>query len=223
MTWKGYSTLAAGVLLAAGFSSALVIAVWQQPDRGAAFIEVFKALISWPFVVGVLGFTFGVTFRREVATFIKNIGSIRFPGGEIRAQQPPTDEKGAKKLTLTPQQVETVENYIKTLQNEATGATQQQEEVLKTAAHWWCQYLSLFLVPTTKTILNWLAGQKVAPTPGSYHESWKSLIPDAAERKTILSVLLNYGLVEQETGVLRVTAPGLFFLKFLQGDRPATI
>jgi len=82
-----------------------------------------------------------------------------------------------------------------------------EEEQQKTI-FWWYQYLNLFLVLGTKFVLKWFAGLQMAPTKDLFHEYWKTYLPDAKERETILSVLLLHQLIEANGQQFWITEAG---------------
>lgn len=237
MTWKTALLFSAVVLLVGAIGAALVVAIWFDPQRGTMLLEVLKLVVSWPFVLGLLGFAFGITFRSELSAFIRNIGKIRLPGGtEITTQEPSDDqateqspEPGA--VTLTPQQVELVRQHLETLSQQATDANQQREDVINEAVeivtqkdrlilYWWCKYLDEFLVLKSKLVLAWFAAQEMAPTARAYHIAWTPAIAEEEQRETILTVLLNFGLISEQGGLLRITDYGNYFLRFWKRDPP---
>lgn len=128
------------VLLVGAVGAALVVAIWFDPQRGTMLLEVLKIMVSWPFVLGLVGFAFGLTFRTELSAFIKNIGKIRLPGGTQITAQEPSDERAAEQspepgaVTLTPQQVELVRQHLETLSQQATDPNQERENVINGAA-----------------------------------------------------------------------------------------
>jgi hypothetical protein len=56
------------------------------------WIELLKVFVSWPLVILILGLAFGFTFRAEIAQFLRNIGTIKLPGGAeiLTSQAPPS-------------------------------------------------------------------------------------------------------------------------------------
>lgn len=76
------------IIIALGISISLCYSIYISPNRGETFLEALKILISWPFAVLLLGFSFGFVFKKEISRFLNNIWSIRFPGGaEIQTAQ----------------------------------------------------------------------------------------------------------------------------------------
>lgn len=242
--WVPYVAL---LFISVGIASSLVIAALKSLEPRSGFFEILRVVISWPFVAGVLGFAFGVTFRSEISQFIQNIGLIRFPGGEIRATQPPEEkvttspvtEEGI--ITLSREDQARVAEVIGKLVDDMCQATaerektreekEQMEKVVdlvitkladkhREAVHWWFQYLSLFLVPITKTVLQWFASQTVAPTKEYYNEAWRAIIRDDNQREIIFMVLYHHRLIEPEGAVYKVSQAGHDFLAFLRGEGP---
>ena len=243
--WRGVISTVAGIL-AFGVAVALVLTIVQSPTRGATLIEVLRLFFAWPFMVTLLGFAFGIAFRREIGRFLENIGMIRFPGGtELHSRQAPAGTKKEEEalptedgvVTLRPEDQQVIRQHFENLQQDLAEASQRAElseqqtqeisQSLETAGQmleeeqqktifWWYQYLSLFLVLETKLVLQWFAGLQVPPTKGLFHEYWKTYISDAKERETILSVLLFHQLLQTNGQQLWVTEAGRNFLQFLE-------
>lgn len=237
MTWKSALLFSAVVLIVGAIGAALVVSIWFVPQRGAMLLEVLKIIVSWPFVVALLAFAFGMAYRTELGLFIKNIGKIRLPGGaEILTQDLP-DEQAAKKFPdpehppLTPELADALRQGFEELAQRAANADQQREAVIDEAVkvitqkdqaiyYWFFRYLNVFLVERTKLVLAWLEEQELHPTPRAYHLAWTPVIEDEEQRETILTVLLNFGLVAEEGGMLRLQPNGQQFLRFLRGQWP---
>jgi len=206
------------------------------------WIEVLKIFVSWPFVILLLCAAFGCVFRTEIAQFLRNIGSIKLPGGaEIRTSQLPapsseTPEKEAPPepdpgiITLDEEQQRLIREQFENLSKEAADAKQEKESLLDTASnlliekdkaikYWWFMHLSYFLVSTTKNVLRWFAAQTPLPTKEYYNEVWKTVVADPKQREIMLMVLLHHGLIETTGLVLQVTQNGRDFLTFIGEDR----
>jgi hypothetical protein len=242
MNWvRRWIASIAWLIVASGISITLIVVVIQSPTRGSMFFDVLKLIISWPFVAGALSLTFGIAFRYEISQFIQNIGLIRFPGGEIRTTQAstPKDELAAPPaITLTEDDQKIIREHIESLTKKAADAEQEKEQILnylidtltqknqeladkhKQVIYWWFQYLSLFLVPITQTVLQWFSSLQIAPTKEYYNEAWKAVVTDANQREIMLMVLLHHGLLEANGPVLQVSQAGKDFLAFLRGEGP---
>lgn len=202
------------------------------------WLELLKVFISWPFVILILALAFGFTFRYEIAQFLRNIGTIKLPGGTeiLTSQAPPSKSEMSDKeappepspevLTLNEEQQKIIRQHIKELAKEAADAKQEKEQILDTAVnmlvhkdreirYWWFMYLSFFLVPTTKNVLRWFAIQIPSPTKEYYNEVWKPLVVDSKQREIILMVLLHHGLIETKGHLLQITQNGHDFLTFI--------
>lgn len=201
-------------------------------------IELLKIFVSWPFVILILGLAFGITFRAELAQFIKAVGTIKLPGGaEILTNQtpPPKSETPEKKsppepdpkvLTLNEEQQQIIREHIKSLTKQATDAKQEKENILEVATtllaekerdarYWWFMYLSFFLVSTTQNVLRWFAAQALPPTKEYYNEVWKTVVQDSKQREIILMVLFHHGLLEIKGHLIQVTQNGRDFINFV--------
>ncbi|MEW6227480.1 MAG: hypothetical protein AB1700_05200 [Bacillota bacterium] len=228
--------LTAGVLIicmAIGVS--LVVVIWQHPSHGQTLVEVLRILVSWPMVVGLLGFSAGVAFRTELSGFLKRLGTIRLPGGtEISSaplQPEPENESPVQKdgntITLTRDQADAIRSVVQELYDKVQCSERELQAVRNAAfnllakkeleaTYWKFEFLSVFLVPATKRVLSWFAGPHGGPiTKEHYDGFWKTFITDRGQRETILSVLLFYGLLLQEDHRLRISDVGMQFLAFL--------
>jgi len=224
---------------------ALVLTVIQSPTWGATLIEVLKLFFAWPLMVALLGFAFGIGFRREIGRFLENVGMIRFPGGtELHSRQAPAGKKTEEEalptedgsVTLGPEDQRVIRQHFEKLQQDLADASQRAElsaqqtqeisqsleaagqmigEEQQKAIFWWYQYLNLFLVPFTKLVLRWFAERQIPPTRDLFHEHWKTYIPDKKERETILSVLLFHQLIQTDGQLFSITEAGRSFLQFL--------
>lgn len=242
--WRGVVATIAGIL-AVGVTVALVLTVVRSPSRGETLIEVLKLFFAWPFMVALLGFAFGIAFRREIARFLENVGIVRFPGGtELHARQAPAGMKIEEEavpaedgvLKLRPEDQQAIQQAFQRLQQDLSEASQRAElsqqqteeisqsleaagKLLEEEQHktifWWYQYLNLFLVLGTKLVLRWFSGLQIIPTKELFHEFWRASIPDTKERETILSVLLHYELIQTNGQQLWITEAGKSFLQFL--------
>ncbi len=202
------------------------------------WIELLKIFVSWPFIIFILGLGFGIGFRSEISQFLRNVATIRLPGGaEILTSQPPPPktekseepappESAPGVITLNEDQQQIIRQHIEGLTKEAANAKQEKENLLETASkllserevekkYWWFMYLTHFLVPTTQNVLRWFAAQAHLPTKEYYNEVWKPILADAKQREVVLMVLLHHGLLESKGHVLQVTQNGQDFLSFV--------
>jgi hypothetical protein len=231
LVWR-IAVITSSTLVAVGGSVALVAAVLSSPARGERFIDALRIVVSWPMTVGILGFLFGLVFRKELATFLSNIAFIKLPGGaELGARQAPPSVEEAKPLggvapepdaepqsqfraqleDLSGQLADTRQQRDQVLEGAVKLLTSKQEEV----TFWRFQYLSLFLVPITKTVLRWFANQRIPPTKTFYEENWKPVIVDPQQREMIFMVLHHHSLIEERGPSFAATAAGRAFLAFL--------
>ena len=159
------------IILPIGIAVTLPLIVWQNPSRGQTLIEITSIFLSWPAVIGALGLTFGITFRKELSDFINRLGTIRLPGGTEISSSPPqpapeTKSKYKKEegnITLSIEQQEPIRKHIEDLKEKIAGSECEKEELFKVATdlllekqgevvYWWFEYLSLFLVPHTQLV-----------------------------------------------------------------------
>jgi len=226
------------IIISVGLVASTVVVVWQSPTQGQTLIDVLRILLSWPVVVGVIAFAFGIVFCNELSDFLKRVGTIRLPGGteissspsQARTDTKDTEAKEEKAITLTTEQQEIINQHIKGLQEKIAGNELEREELFKTASNlleekqrevifWWFEFLSLFLVPTTQLVLKWFSTQATAPTKTFYDEFWKPIITDTKQREIILMVLLHHGLVTQDGVTLKISDAGRQFLVYVDAKR----
>ena len=153
---------------------------------------------------------------------------MRFPGGfEIQRQnQPPSvndrdDEiegPDVAGLQEPPEEVsealETIEQGQEVTEAEIRAIRNEYGQLVATASSWKFSYLSLYFVTQTKNVLNWFA-RSSPQTRETYESLWEPYIPDGSQRTAILGVLLQYGMLSESEGFIRITREGYSFLQFI--------
>ncbi len=87
---------------------------------------------------------------------------------------------------------------------------------VREAEGWKFQFLSQFLVYSSKNVLNWFAGLGAPATLVDYGQVWRYSIPDQNQRLTIVDVLRTYGLLDFEPLGLRITDEGRRALEYFR-------
>ena len=226
--------------LSIAVAAALVVVVWQSPSREHTFIEVLRILISWPVAILVIAFAAGAVFRSEISRLLERLGSLQFPGGKAEFQQQavgPEPTSGQQTKTepsanlITPEQKQDLDKRLEDVQRKAADEKKNLSvlylELLARkqaeANHWFFEHLSVFLVPSTQSVLRWFT-QPLLGIPlarQSYHQTWSRYISDSTQRETILSVLLQYRLLQEAPlGLLSITPLGQQFLAHMSAKLP---
>ncbi|MFH1771233.1 MAG: hypothetical protein ABH872_00250 [Candidatus Omnitrophota bacterium] len=189
-------------------------------------VEIIKA-VAWPVTVLTLFLIFFSKFRGAFDYFLRNIRTVRFPGGSVETQNTSTSSGEAPRedkqgdITLTEEQTEYLEGYIKNLQNEHSLAHKEKQDLQTQLANayvytyaWKFEYLKLFYVPNTKNVLFWFTNNS-PQTRESYHKFWQFSIPLINERNIILDVLVRYGMIESDGVNYKITEQGYSFLQYV--------
>jgi hypothetical protein len=170
----------------------------------AMLLEYLKVILAWPLLIAIVLLTFFRMFREQIRTFIKNISSVKFPGGEIQQQsfikdegplpqtpQPPNLNAGT---VLTPEQVKEIASVF---------------DAERAAARLWeYQYLNHFLAPVTQMTLNWFVSLDGPTTDNAFEAYMTSFVPDVQQRQAILQALASHHLIEFDGPAIRATVKG---------------
>lgn len=184
----------------------LIIVTSSTPDRTA--VEVIRILLNWPVVVLVLVLLFLLLFRSQISKFLDNMQMVRAGTVEIVASQPEPE------TTEEPPPVEADSEKHPTAEMDEE-LQQRILQVQRTSLFWYFRYLSIFLVPRTKSILKMIvdAGQLPRQTIDIV---LGPPIPKA-EKEAILDALTANGLVEEADGLLVASPYAVRFQAFLEG------
>jgi len=186
------------------------------------FLKFLQIILSWPVAVLVIFVLFFFKFKSAIETFLRNIKCIKTPwGAEIQSQSGSEETKTEGRL-VSPEEEQNLQTEIKKLLNESHLNLQQKEQlrtelkrVYDAAFAWKFSYLNLFYVYKTKQVLLSVAHLQTF-SKEFYHNGWKTLIQDEAERNTILDVLASNGMLSTIDGVhYKVTDQGYRFLEFI--------
>jgi hypothetical protein len=182
-------------------------------------IKLLEVILTWPVSVLIICLTFFVKFKDAISTFLKNIKSIRTPGGaEVQMQTTSTESKPQEGRYITPDEETVIRNLLAQGQLTQQQKQQLEQEVAKAynfAKHWKFTYLNAFFVPLTKQVLRWAADIKKFDKQ-FYHIIWALTIPDESQRNIILDVLSYNYMLETSDGInYEITPHGYDFLEFI--------
>ncbi len=172
------------------------------------FLELSSILFSWPVAIMIIFLIFISRFRTSIDTFLRNIRSVKYRGLEIQgsiAESESPDEGSANIKQL-------IKSH-KRANEEKRGLEQKIDKAYTEMYLWKFQYLNYFYVLNTKSVLQWFSSQ--SQTEHYFHILWYQIIPDVQQRKTILDVLLEHGMLEKVGEKIQITPEGKAFLQFI--------
>jgi hypothetical protein len=188
-------------------------------DASSVLLDYIKVVLSWPVAILILGLILFTRFHDAVDSLIRNVKSVKLPGGsKIQTWAAPAVGAG----TTPPREGRTITGSATAT---GRGTATAKAEVIKAGAssgaealsdelRWKFSYLANFFVPNTKRVLLWFH-EKGELDRVDYHAFWSSLIPGLDQATVILGVLLQYGMLKDERGTLRMTDEGSKFLHFI--------
>jgi len=173
-------------------------------------LEYLKVVLSTPVIAGAIVVLLLCQFRSDIKALIGRIGKITFPGGELSMSQaertakesggdtppppPPSEVALPQGLTLTPEQVTELQQFI---------AGERANAFL-----WEYRFLNYHLVLRTQQILDWLPSLTPPPTVALLDNLLQQFIPDAEERNAITGTLHSHHLIDWSSGLIVVTPKG---------------
>lgn len=163
-------------------------------------------IVTWPIVVVVCAFI----FRKPISGLIEKIRDLKAPGVGIS-----TCQEATQGLQKSPESL-IIETFVKR-EIEHLNTIQSKDDIIHQLwterVRWEFDYLNLFLVAKTKTVLRFLA-QRIPPiTREDYLKAWPQ--DQQEQRDIVLNVLLDNGLVVDSSGILLVTDKGIAFNQFV--------
>ncbi|MFC1621432.1 hypothetical protein ACFL2G_03910 [Candidatus Omnitrophota bacterium] len=202
------------------------VLIFNSPSIALEYLKVF---ISWPVVMIIFGFLLCTKFRKEMAEFLKEICSIKFPGGtEIKTKQSstPSKELETNKITLTKTEQGITEKYIKQLEQSIIKKDEETGDIISTvrgilieeqrkSLFWFFSYCNFFFAPMTKDVLKNFSISVFPIKKDTYHVIWNSMIKDENQREIILQVLLQNRMLVQKDGIISISDTGKAFLSFI--------
>lgn len=221
--WWGISS---GLIVFGIFCIVLPIEAWKGNLEAKLIFDFAIILISWPVSFLIIALLFIYKFQPSIDIYLRNISHMKLPGGvEINTQKSKPESKieteHSDHLVLTPEQQETINEIILDLEDQQQ-LTQEKKELLEkqldqmsyVAIEWKFSYLNEFFAVSTKRVLNWFSTAS-PQTRDYYYTFWQPIITDSEQLEIILAVLINYGFLIEEGGVLRITDHGYSFLQFI--------
>lgn len=186
---------------------------------------LLNTVLSWPVATIVVAVLFIFRFRSSIDELLSNIASMRFPGGieiqsHVQAPASDVDEIEESNISIPESDLKEMDSSIVPL-DESEGISKEELQMIQNEYRhkveecklWKFQYLNLFFVQQTKNVLNWFS--KSAPrTRQQYNLIWAPYIPNQEQRKVILEVLIQNGMLEESNGIIRITQEGHSFLQF---------
>lgn len=192
------------------------------------FRDYLGLVISWPVIILVIALFFMMRFQDAINYFLRNLKTFKAGPVDMTLQSQEVDEKSpigsdSPGIHMTEEQAAQIKEVVEGIKADKEKIEHESEEKGKLIELLVDQveqnefsYLGLFLVQNTKQSLLWfhnLGGATAENFRLNYdlpvpHESPKS------QKEIILSVLLKYGLLEQDGVMLNVSDKGRRFLKF---------
>jgi len=208
------------------FCVGLPVLIWRHGPSAGLFLGVGDAVLSWPVAVVVVALVFFKRFGAGLDFFLRNIGSMKLPGGvEIQSQAATPKESTSAgddgSITLTSDQQAALQGFVTELEQrqklteiDKSRLEEQFQEALRASVSWKFRYLTFYLVPNSKQVLYWFS-QRSPQSRSDFHTLWGLVIPHAHERDTILRVLLEHGLLHETDESLQITQEGYSFLQYI--------
>ncbi len=214
-------------ILAIELGIVLGILVWQNPHRGQTLLSVLTILTAWPVVVGALGFSAGIVFKKELSGFIDRIHKVKYPGGELEARQQPIPmgegyEKEINKTIDAEVQAEKSLNKLleeneeiyKSLHDYTVSLTEEAER-------WKYKYFDTFFLDITKAFLRNVY-KSAGDEKGSFVFANLYPIDDSCDKERILlgsvvEAIKYYSLINiDDSGLVMLTERGVEYCKHLE-------
>jgi len=156
-------------------------------------------------------------FRSQLEDLIGRIGRIKLPGGgeltTLQQVRTAADEKG--KLPDVPDESDVgVPEGVALSGDDLNRVVQAIKHERANAYLWEYRYLNLYLVRSTQTVLDWLAGLTPPISAGLVDNQLQTWISDANERTAILGALANHHLIQVQGGLIDVTPKGREYLEW---------
>jgi len=190
------------------------------------YLKLLAIVFSWPTAIFAICIIFFSRFYYSINSFLKNVGSMKFPGGfEIQRQDQPlpveeprldTDEELVEDHIVMENSVDALPDEISERLSEIDIQFLQQQyaQQVSKSKYWKFSYLNLHFVHQTKNVLSWFS-RSAPQTRQSYDILWTPYIFDQNQRNTILNVLLQNGMLSEVGGVIKITDEGVAFLRFI--------
>lgn len=184
---------------------------YTSPERFELIRRYIETFLSWPVVVLVIALVFMTRFSIQIGLFIQNIKwwkAFGVEGGQ-QLQQSSINEVTPSSSPSPSPSPEFTENAN---EDNSLQWWKERAELFEVG------YLSYYLVPNSKYSLLWFYSQPFSiATSDKYYSSYILPFPlgvtnDLMEKQTIIQALLGYGMLQQTSSGLQVTAKGKKFL-----------
>lgn len=208
---QGYALLAAGGVIVAS------IVVGLYPPGWAYTRDMLGIILSWPVVVGVVVVVAGVSFRRELSRFLGSLSTIRFPGGEVTSRQrDPQDGSRSEVLSTIGMLTRRLEEEGRARSMTAEAAVELLRKERANSEYWKFEFLVLFLIPQTVSVLRWFSEATVPVPRPQYEHLWAVVVADAQQRSVMLDVLIHFALLYEANNGVCISERGRAFLRFVE-------
>lgn len=198
------------VALATGFG----VAIWRISPAFDQVMSLLTILLSWPPVIGAIIVFFLIFFRNPLMFWVRNFVYRNPQGHEFFAR-----DQDPSQITISTSYWHQVQDYFAQLEEYNKQITGERQELLKhleqveiKALLWEFQYLNLFLVPTSKSILKWI--DMLSPSIDLFNQFW-ALISEK-QREIIIGVLYANELITWQNKILTTTTKGKLFIGFYE-------
>lgn len=196
--------------------------------------EYIETFLSWPVISLIISLYVITKFSESIKIFLENVktfkaGSLEMTTQSRSPQQEVTsvevkDELKEKGITLSNDQIQTIENefdkVVKEKQNieQEVGTQKETINYLAVKAELYeFAYLNLYFVPNTKNVLLWFNSQNSCTHQYFiYNYQLPSVIinPDA-EKEAIFNALITNQLLDHDLSLIKINDKGKRFLKFI--------
>lgn len=180
-------------------------------------LEFLKVFLSVQVVIAAICLVFFKMFREDIKALVLRIAKIRFPGGgEVSTPQLENQirEKDLKDTSLPSTETED-KNIPTTLDSKELETIKALLRSERARSYFWeYRYLNYYLAYNTQKVLNWFFSVENRVSLMLFDTMWLPLIPNASERKAIISALENHHLIETGNDLVTVTPKGHEYIEW---------
>jgi len=180
-------------------------------------LNYLKLIFSWPVAFFIIMIVFLFKYRDSLNKLIENIKSVKAAGVEVIAQTK-TEEPDVEKEDINKKVIDNLLHQLGTLELEKGKIVSEAQTLIwglyNEAEFYKFSFLNLLFVANTKIILKWF-NDISETTKEIYKSSWRPIIKNEEQLDIILSVLLNFKMVEENDINVRITEDGRKFLIFI--------
>jgi len=185
-------------------------------------LEYIKVFLTPQIVVGIIVAVLVGVFRDDIKALFRRIARIKLPGGTelSTSQSAKLEEAPEERSPPTPPSSTDITLPPSLDQNELRTVRELLDAERARAHVWEYRYLNYFLVPHTQRVLDWFASLLNRTSVQLFDTVWLPLIPDAQERRVILSVLQGHHLIVIQNDLVEVTPKGREYIQWRGGPLP---